>query len=177
MLFKSKLFKIASNAIIAPHGITDIIHADQMKIITPLFGINILSVGSFELLHFFHFNNISTLLFFIFSAIHFQHDVPSNNVYIRYSSVGLLFFFSVFYNDLLFYYLLLIHVPNHYKKNFIFLKKSPFKSIFVILLTTIACIGFDNFILYNQNYGIIQGIVVAHIIYEELFLRLSNSFS
>ena len=177
MLLKSKLIKFASNAIVAPHGITDIVHADQMKLLQPLVGINILSVGSFELLNYLHLNNISTILFFLFSAIHFQHDVPSNNFYIRYGSVGLFFLLSAFYNDLLFYYLIFIHVPNHYKTNFKFLKNSPFKSILVISLCTYVCIQLDNLIVYNQYNSILQGVIVGHIIYEELFIRLITSLS
>ena len=175
MLLKSKLIKFASNAIVAPHGITDIVHADQLKLLEPLVGINLLSVGSFELLNYFHFNNISNFLFFFFSAIHFQHDVPFKNFYVRFGSIGLLFILSAFYNDILFYYLLLIHVPNHYKTNLSYLKNSPLKSMLVLSLSTFVCVSLDNLIVYNQYNGILQGIIVGHIIYEELFLRLINS--
>ena len=167
MLLKSKVIKFASNAIVAPHGITDIIHADQLKLLEPLVGINLLSVGSFELLNYFHFNNISN----------FQHDVPFKNFYVRFGSIGLLFILSAFYNDILFYYLLLIHVPNHYKTNLSYLKNSPLKSMLVLSLSTFVCVSLDNLIVYNQYNGILQGIIVAHIIYEELFLRLIISLS
>lgn len=170
MLLKSKLIKFVSNAIVAPHGITDIVHADQLNLFEPLIGVNLLSIGSFELLNYFDFNNISTFLFFFFSAIHFQHDVPSKNFYIRYGSIGLLFILSAFYNDLLFYYLLFIHVPNHYKTSLSYLKKSPLKSTIVISLSTIVCVSLDNLIVYNQYNGILQGIIVGHIIYEQLFV-------
>ena len=75
----------------------------------------------------------------------------------------------------MFYYLLLIHVPNHYKTSLSYLKRSPLKSTRVISLSTIVCVGIDNLIVYNQYNGILQGIIVGHIIYEELFLRLINS--
>jgi len=76
---KLLLIKHAINGIIAPHGITDIIHAQQKNLIPILFKINGVTILSSILLNKFELENILNLVFITSSIIHFRRDFPKTN--------------------------------------------------------------------------------------------------
>ena len=68
------VLKCSTAIIIAPHGITDIIHAQQNNLSSYLTLINILSTFFFFILSKFNLSNIGFQIFLLFSVFHFQRD-------------------------------------------------------------------------------------------------------
>ena len=62
------------STVIAPHGITDLIHAQQNKLVLQLCSINIASIIGSTIVN----SSILDKLFFLFSAWHFRNDMPAN---------------------------------------------------------------------------------------------------
>ena len=80
---------------------------------------------------------------------------------------------SIYYNHDIFYlYMTCLHVPNHYKFNYKYIKKNIFINIFLIGLFTYGINILDNYILYTSFIrNIIKNIVISHILYQELYVH------
>ena len=158
--------------IIAPHGITNLIHGIQCKKMKPLLAINTLCVSGSVLSGNTH--HINDIIFLIGSVVHFRHDfefLQKNQKITTMCSIFIIFLFSL-YNDLFFPYMTGLHVPNHYANNWEYIKQNKFRNLTIILGFTIITTLFGNNIIYHPDilYQIYKGIVISHVIYEECFV-------
>ena len=173
----SRVVKKMIHGIIAPHGMTDLIHAQQNNLLKELYTINLTSVVSSLGFNYFHLDNILLGLFFISSIIHFRHDMPEIKHIPRFLLSAFFIFFSLFISkELLLFYMLIIHVPHHYMMHNNYLKKEGMKSFLTILIPTFLFLFIGEELEYSRlvvNLG--EGIVISHILYEELFIH-KNKF-
>ena len=115
------------------------------------------------------------IIFLTSSVIHFKRDFPINKFIPRYIVTSCFLLFSILYSyNLLICYMLFIHVPNHYKLNWTFLKKDKTFTASIITLTTIIflLIGekYDNLIYTSYMIDLFKGIIISHIVYEEMYI-------
>lgn len=169
------IVKHAINGIIAPHGMTDIIHAQQHQLIPQLFKINGLTMLSSILLNKFHLQNVLNGAFVLASIIHFRRDFPKIKYIPRFLLSSIFLLFSLFYNPNIFYfYMLFIHVPNHYNLNWNYLQNKKLQTISTLSFsTTLFLIMGDKFHFLTYKPIVIdclKGIIISHIIYEESFI-------
>ena len=65
-----------------------------------------------------------------------------------------------------------IHVPHHYKLNWNYIKKDKKLSLLLILFSTLIIELFgQNIDIFNINesfMSVIKGIIMSHVIYEEM---------
>lgn len=173
MIINPLIKKAIVKNIIAPHGITDIIHSVNNNTTKKLLFINSATCSSSIFFNndLFYDNGIN-IIFLLTSIIHFRHDMPYISNIPRYiiSSILLL---SIYYNHDIFYlYMTCLHVPNHYKFNYKYIKKNIFINIFLIGLFTYGINILDNYILYTSFIrNIIKNIVISHILYQELYVH------
>lgn len=172
MLIPNPIVKKIITGIIAPHGITDIVHAKQNNLLPQLYTINILSLlGTWGLE--INMNSILNILFFGMSIYHFRNDMPEikccNQTVL--SAMMLLSFFLI--NPSIFlYYMIFIHVPNHYLMNWNVLSKEKKLSIVLISITTAISMILGNTYLIENEFvdTIAKGLIISHIIYEETYI-------
>ena len=172
MLITNPLIKNVITGIIAPHGVTDLVHAKQNKLLPELYTINICSVlGAAGLDH-----NASTLLDILFygmSIYHFRNDMPKTKMANQSMMAALMIisFFAI--NPTIFlYYMVFIHVPNHYLMSWNMLEKDKQISIIILSMTTLISmlIGHSPLIESHWTDVISKGLIFSHIIYEEAFI-------
>lgn len=159
--------------IIAPHGITDIMHSVNNNTTKQLLFINSATCSSSIFFNSdFYYNNGINIIFLLTSIIHFRHEMPFISNVPRYiiSSILLL---SIYYNhDIFFLYMACLHVPNHYKMSYKYIKKNLLINIFLIGLFTYGIIILDDNIIYNSLIiNIFKNVVISHIIYQELYVH------
>jgi hypothetical protein len=173
---KYLIHKIALKHIIAPHGLTDIVHAIEYKNMHKL----LLLYGSSGLTAYtlFRTPKILDICFIFFSILHFRTDMPQWGVQNKLSAYiiqtiqsGLLVFSFLLgksYNIFLFF-MCFLHVPKHYKDSYIYMKKYPY---FTILLFSMFEFVFPD--STNITRGLVttfESVVIGHILYHELFVR------
>lgn len=167
------------NGIIAPHGITDLLHAQQNNYLPKLYKINILSVLTSLICHKVN-RNILNGMFILSSIIHFRHDMPKIMNFPRFIMSSFLIF-GFFFLKLTFFlfYMCVIHVPNHYKMSWNFLKKNKVSFFFTTFVSTLLFLNggdyFDNYLHNSLVFSIIKSLIISHIIYGELFIHLSKN--
>lgn len=180
MLIPDPITRTIITGIIAPHGVTDLVHARENKLLPELYTINIVSVlGTFAM-----DTNAKLLLDIIFYAsacYHFRNDMPKIPEMANQTvfSALMLLAFLTFDPSLFLYYMIFIHVPNHYLMSWSVLSKHKKYSIIVIAVTTMISI------IAGETQGIIEshivetiskGLIVSHILYEETFIFKSLPF-
>ena len=174
MLITNPITRTIITGIIAPHGITDLVHAKENKLLPELYTINIVSVLGTMALD----NNAKMLLDIIFYAsacYHFRNDMPKTPEMANQTTLSalMLLAFLTFDPSLFLYYMIFIHVPNHYLMNWSVLSKHKKYSIIVIALTTMVSIiaGETPGIMESHIVEIIsKGLILSHIFYEETFI-------
>ncbi len=167
------------STIIAPHGITDLIHSVQNNCTNELLSINSISIVGSSLLSETNpmlLNN----LFILSSVIHFRHDMPKQIYIPDYILSFILIQLAINYNyNILFVYMILSHVPNHYKTNWIYIKENSFTNIYFISIFTffLTYIGLTFPYLYESKmiFDISKGIVISHVIYNEIYIYNNNT--
>jgi hypothetical protein len=165
------LLKYAINGIIAPHGITDIIHARQNNLLPQLFMINSISVLSSVLLDELYLDTTLDGIFILSSVIHFGRDFPENKFISRYLLSSFLLIISILYNhDILLFYMLFIHVPNHYVLNWKYLENTTLESISVLYISTTLFLMMETVYSFSTLTPSIKGIIISHIVYEEKYI-------
>lgn len=177
MLFpiKQLLLQKSLSTIIAPHGMTDMMHANEYGLMRRLYEINVGAVISTHFLHIAHYEPVINTVFIVCSIAHFRHDMPVLEKVPRYVlSTGLIPVFAKY--DLTFYiYMLLVHVPNHYNMNWKYIEPKLVVNIgILILFTLLFSFGGDIFFQYLANeyfIDIMKSVVIAHIVYEETFIH------
>lgn len=172
---KNTIIKYLSSGYIGPHGMTDYVHAINNNKLFQLHQVYGLTTCSIALLDVSSQYNVINLIFFIFSIIHFQRDLPLKSIYQRYLSITTFVVSCLLYNpDLLYVYMLFIHVPNHYIMNWKILQKNKSLSQTILSVSTFIMIllGDRFFYLTENNFfiDIIKGIIISHILYEELYI-------
>lgn len=181
MLLKPHILKVITTGIVAPHGMTDWVHAFQTKNVPTLLKINAVTTSSFLVMNKTGNENLINILFFLFSIMHFKHDIPFKQPFLKNITVPILLFLSVFNIDILYFYLTLIHVPHHYMLNWKYLSKTPVKSFILMGVSTFIMVNFEKFNLTNVDFiqpvyfDVLKSIIVSHIIYQELFIHTSIS--
>ena len=167
--------------VIAPHGITDILHATQNNSTKQLLSINSLCVvGSFGLSQ----NDVTILglnVFFLASSLlHFRHDFSfifrNKNQELEKCVCSLSLILSfIENNDLFFWYMTFIHVPNHYYLNREVVKQKCVLNLsFILAFTLIFLFLGEQYIVFDSMlFPLYKGVVVAHIIYQEMCVHSS----
>lgn len=167
--------------VIAPHGITDLLHAKQTNNTKQLLSINSLCVlGSFGLSQ----NDVTIIglnIFFLASSlVHFRHDFPiifknANQERQQYICSLALILSFIENNNLFFGYMLLVHVPNHYYLNrYVVKQKYVFNLSFILGFTLLFSFLGDWYIAFEPMlFPLYKGVVVAHIIYQEMCVHSS----
>ena len=172
----NNIVPILTTAVIAPHGMTDLIHAENNNKIMQLFRINILCVASSMIFHFADFDTLTNILFMTSSAIHFRHDFPVKNEFLKLCASSFLVLNAQNIGiEAFILYMCFIHVPNHYTiyKNMIkehFSKSFTYISMCAII-STLYFYSNSN-IMYDENiFTISKALIISHIIYEELYTK------
>jgi len=165
------------NTIIAPHGVTDIIHAIQTRNVGNLLKYYGGAILCGEFCYLGHIEPIWNSIFVVTSIIHFRHDfdkifsisVPKPVSY----SLTISFLAIVNQQSLLwpfFLYMIFVHVPNHYSKSYSFIKSYP---VLLGSFISIASVVSDMLLvesISNEVWIAVLSIVIGHIIYEERFI-------
>lgn len=167
---------LLTTAVIAPHGMTDLIHAENNNKVMQLFRINILCVASSMLFHVANFDTLTNVLFMTSSAIHFRHDFPVKNEFLKLSASSFLVLNSQRIGvEFFILYMCFIHVPNHYtiyknmiKENF----AKSFSYISICAIVTTFYFYSNGELMYDENiFTIGKALIISHIIYEELYTK------
>ena len=171
---KPLIIKYTTSGLIAPHGMTDFIHAFKNNTLLELNGLYALTTGSFVLLDQIDQSTLINMAFIFSSIFHFQRDVPLQNKSQRCFIITMFFLFCFLVNnEFLLYYMSLVHVPNHYKINWNLMKKLPLQSVGLLSISTflIMFLG-EQFYMENNALmnDVLKGIIVSHILYEELYI-------
>lgn len=178
MILQNSIVNKIINGVIAPHGMTDLIHAQQNNYLGELYKINLLSLCS-SLVSEQFMPQILNGMFFLSSIIHFRHDMPKIVNIPRYLLSSFVIFGLFFFEPSLFLlYMCFLHVPNHYKLSWFFLKKEKIISFLTILFSTFLFLkgGYyiNNLGTNKYTFSIIKSLIISHIIYEECFIHLSK---
>ena len=183
LLLKPLLVKHLTTSVIAPHGVTDLVHAIEEDNMQTLVNTYASTIASSYLLSEINMDSTLNFIFFILSVVHFRRDMPIIKDIPRYAWSFLFLQFSIMNSPTLFFiYLTFIHVPHHYRMNWSTLKKNPKMSVGIVLLTTIIIeiLGkdFHTIMLNDSIMSVIKGIIMSHVIYEEIgifpFKKIDN---
>ena len=178
MLTYNVMKTIASQGIIAPHGITDFIHAVNKKDCFPLLLTYGVSICVSQKLTPIILNSIYQLPLCIASLIHFHRDFELlfPNKYLSFIGNITNLYLSIQYPDpYLYVYMCLLHVPNHYRMSWVYVKNHKWLTILSILSSS-----FIIKMMMRVNhlwYPSIIGIIIGHIVYGELFIHDNKFFS
>ena len=121
------------------------------------------------------------MCFFLASSlVHFRHDFPvflknKNTELQKYiCSLALILSFIENYN-LFFWYMTFIHVPNHYYLNREVIKQKLGVNLSFILGFTLlfSFVGEQYVVVKPLLFPLYKGLVVAHIIYQEMYVHSS----
>jgi hypothetical protein len=157
------LRSISMHYIIAPHGITDLVHAHLNKEYPRLVQCYAGSVSTGVLLHELHLDAVVYAGFFTLSTVHFRHDykkVPW--------ACGILSLAAFVQNplDFFFVYMVLVHVPNHYRTAWPYVSLAKMATAFLVLTTGVWSDAF----LFNvaaAHPTWVASIVMGHVLYQE----------
>ena len=180
MLIKPIILKHLTTTLIGPHGITDIIHANNTNIMPEMSKTYGSIIGSTLLLSQFNMTPFIDISFFIASIIHFRRDMPEIKSIPRYIwSSSLLLFTMNYCPDLFIIYMIAIHVPHHYIMNWDYMKQTPRFSVLLLVITSTLMGIIGNSFEPNEHMELImtitKGIVLSHIAYEEIYIFKNNS--
>ena len=180
MLIPLPIAKQITFGAIAPHGVTDLIHARQEGLVKQLYQIQAVNIIGINLLHVANLDAVINILFFLFSAVHFRHDIKllmEKRTPILVPLLLLPFVPQCNSMDALILYMMLLHLPNHYRMSWWFLKKEKVVSSLIIGLFSLACLKGGMFIdmekidVFVMNMG--KALVMSHIWYQEEHINKS----
>lgn len=175
MLIKPILLKHLTTTLIGPHGITDIIHANNTNLIPEMTQTYGSVITSTVVLSQMNMTPLIDTLFFVGSVIHFRRDMPNIKPIPRYMLSSLLLTFSITHcPDLFMLYMLVIHVPHHYSMNWNYMKQTPKFSVVLLIVTSTLMGIIGNSFEPNEHIDLIititKGIILSHIAYEEKYI-------
>ena len=188
MLIPSQIVKAAVLGVISPHGATDLVHAMQENRVKNLFQIQAANIFGNQLLYKLNQQSLSNIIFFALSAIHFRRDLEVIRtapklllLYVLLNVPEIVFSLYLFgipklnFKDLFLLYMTFIHVPNHYRMSWKFIKNKKRFSAALVLSFTFAFLHFGKFIdLSNMNaniFNLARSFVASHIIYNEMYVH------
>ena len=175
LILNPLLLKQLTTTIIGPHGITDLIHANQTNNLPELYQINAITAGTSLIMDHYHMVPVLDAAFFISSIIHFRRDMPEIYKFPRYVWSTMLLAVTIEKSELFFLYMLLVHVPHHYQMNWKYMKKDPRLSFALVVFATITLghMGtlMGDFIYTDTIVNLSKGIIISHIAYEELYIH------
>ena len=172
MLIKPIVANFINTAIIAPHGVTDLIHALQFNSLQPLYAINLITTTAFALLGHAGLSDVANIPFLLASVVHFRHDIPLENKFMQYVIISAIITAGIQNTDIFYLYMILRHVPRHYAGNWKYMEKFPLITILLLSVTTFATMKMESVIPMDEtNIDLIKGVIVAHIIYEEKYIH------
>ena len=177
-IIEPNFFKYLTAGLIAPHGITDYIHACNNNNLKNLNLINIISVLLFYSLHYFKKGRVINSLFITSSIIHFRRDFHIiNNKFIQFLLSSIIVYVNIFSDKIIYFYLTLFHVPNHYINVWNHLLVDKYRSFFIISLFTFVSLISSYYLVdeirmkNNLLKYILKGFIMAHVIYQEKFVH------
>lgn len=167
---------VITTTIIAPHGITDLVHAYVNDKKQQLYKINLICLLGGSFLYISNYDNLLHFIFLIASAIHFRHDFPVNSKPLKLILSSLLVVNAEKIGMALFLmYMTFIHVPNHYMLNSKLIKENFRYSFISILGVTILFFLVGNNtpdLFYNEHvYCLSKSLIISHILYEEKYIH------
>ena len=177
MLLYPPIAKKLILGLIAPHGATDIIHASQNKLVSKLFQIQAANLVGVQLLSMLNDGKVLDIVFLFFSVIHFRHDfkkIPPFVAVLLMSNFALLWVPTLSFDDIFFFYMVFLHVPNHYIMNWNFIKKQKGATLFVVGMVSMIFllsennIDFSNINITLMNAG--KAFILSHIMYNEKYV-------
>jgi len=170
-----RIVPFVNNIIIAPHGITDLIHAHHNDLIKPLLQIYGATFTASQILHITHLDIATHILFAVASIAHFRHDLSQLYMYRKtidpvYLSTLFVLLTPLLGTEAFTCYMVLIHVPRHYIKSMSFLKE--YVKEFHILLAIVSVISFYIYekIGYMNVLPSLEALVISHVLYNEKFV-------
>jgi len=154
----------ALNHVIAPHGITDIVHAHVHQKYRSLVVVYGGSTAAGWLLHANHQDFWLYCIFGVSSVVHFRHDFVFPKWMLSTMVLALLLQPSQV--DAIFLYMMVLHVPNHYRAAWRYVKTQRWLTVGLLLATGVWC---DAYLLGSllENPTFILSIVVGHVVYQE----------
>lgn len=184
MIIPSKLLIKSINTIVSPHGLTDYIHAKQYSLIEELYRINVISLGSAQILSILHLNPLLHGIFFSSAIIHFRNDMPlitfpylnklNSQLALSTTFMTTMYFLPP---EIFAYYMIFIHTPNHYKLSYNYIKNNLYETLFLIGISGLILGNLDmsqDFLI--KIFPLVEGLVIAHIIYEETYIFKSCTY-
>ena len=163
-------------SVIAPHGITDMIHASQYNTTTELLAYQGVTLATSLALS-THIPVVLDDAFIIASITHFRHDMGNLGFFgvPKYVMSGALLFVAINFDpNILYGYMVFVHVPNHYKTNWKYIKVSPLKNIggIIVFSLMLFCIGelFPFLFESKEIFAMSKGIIISHVLYNELYI-------
>ena len=186
MLFSPRIplyvSRFVFSSVVAPHGLTDYLHASSTRNMKALVALYTTSCGCNFILP----ARLDNIMFLLLSVAHFRHDLGSYDPTLksihRWIYSGLVVFClqgAPFQYDLLTFYMTCIHVPLHYERH---IQRAeiykPFLFLWLILYGATAgatYICFETFFNSNEfttnTITLVRGIIMAHILYEEKYVN------
>jgi hypothetical protein len=185
-----KLNLIVNSVAIAPHGITDLIHAytfDNMKNLRKIYIRSFCFSLISNTIHVYN-NNINLIdgVFLISSIFHFRHDIPKSITNPILWTTILVTLTPIIGIHIFTLYMIFIHVPRHYKKCWYFLRYQKLEAILLILI--VAATSYHGFLLFNilnKNStfyfthivksvvkSVVKSIIISHVIYNEKYIDI-----
>lgn len=154
---------VSMHYIIAPHGITDIVHAHLKKDYPRLVQCYAGSVSSGMLLHELHLDAVVYAGFLTLSVVHFRNDFKKTPW-----SCGILSLAAFVQNplDFFFVYMVLVHVPHHYRTAWSYVRLAKMATALLVAATGL----WSDAYLFNvaaTHPTWIASIVMGHVLYQE----------
>lgn len=164
--------KFLVTQVIAPHGITDIVHAHKTNSYFKLFFNYGGSIVLTNELHYIQQDTILNFIFFIASAYHFRHDISiiSPKLKPRFIYSVLFLNYLIKNPELFILYMTFLHVPNHYRMSWNYIKFMKYESLILIFSTSILSYFGYNYIESINNIPI-MGIILGHVFYNEIVIK------
>ncbi len=172
-ILTNPFYFITMTQLIAPHGITDLFHAkstDNVKNMVLIYT-SVPVLG--EILHINHLDNSWLCIMILSSIIHFQNDFHFLNERYRYFVSLLLITMFVKYESLIsfFGYMITIHLPNHYKSSWPFIK-DDLRLLSSLLIGLISFNTIELKTIDTDNINIVYSIIIAHVLYQEKYINV-----
>ena len=156
------------NHIIAPHGITDIVHAHVNKQYPVLLGAYAGSTTTGWLLHTTHNDLYLCGVFGVLSIVHFRNDFVLPKWILSTIVLALMVVPSPV--DALLFYMVALHVPNHYRMAWPYVAKEKLLTTVLLYGTGVWCDHFLVQTMVAQPY-LILSLVIGHVVYQEFIHR------
>jgi hypothetical protein len=193
MIIPTNIAQKAILGVISPHGSTDIIHASQNGLVPKLFQIQAVNVFITQSLQQLDQGRILDVAFFFLSALHFRHDFRFVKSVPKAALILLMFNIPEFaitwflcgvpefkMKDVFLFYMTIIHVPNHYRMSWQFIKKQKRLTALLVGFVTFIFLQLGKYLDMNnisvELVNLAKAFVISHIIYNERYVHKKELF-